>query len=227
MEIIFFLLTIITMMILIMAKILGITATFVGLKGLASVFFIATGIASYHKVKRNKKYCIWILLGLIFSLGGDIFMELSKAQGILFVSGIGSFAIAHIMYSIGFCSLKKITGKDILLFITIVTPFILILKFGGFEYDGLQLVVIGYTLLISFMVSKAISIHCYYKGNEKAVVMTILGTVMFLVSDIILLFSLFSKFNYTELTYVNLLFYYIGQGVLALSLREKLAVDIK
>lgn len=96
---------------------------------------------------------------------------------------------------------------------------------AAFEYEGLQLVVIGYTLLISFMVSKSISLHCYYKGNEKAIVMTILGAVMFLVSDIILLFSLFSKFNYTELTYVNLFFYYIGQGVLALSLRQKLTVD--
>lgn len=225
MGILFFILTLTTMLALIISKVLGIAAAFVWLKGLASVFFIATGIASYQKVKRNKKYSIWILMGLIFSLVGDIFMELNSAKGILFISGVSSFAIAHVMYSIGFCSLKKVTGKDILIFIAIVTPFILILLFGGFEYEGLQLVVIGYTLLISFMVSKAISLYCYYEGNEKAVVLTIIGSVMFLVSDIILLFLLFSKFIYNEFNYVNLVLYYTGQGLLALSLGQRLVVD--
>ena len=49
---------------------------------------------------------------------------------------------------------------------------------------------------IYIMVSKALSLTKYYSDNKKAVIMTIAGAVMFLISDILLLFILFYTKEY-------------------------------
>lgn len=222
MEMLYFLLMLVSMLALVTMKFFGITGAFVGLKALASVLFIITGIVGYKKIKKNRMYFIWILLGLVFSFGGDVFLELYTTRGILFINGVASFALAHIMYFIGFCSLRKLNIIDIIIGIAIATPLILLQLSGGFEYGGMKLIVIVYTILISLMVSKAISLHSYYRNGKKAVTLTIAGALMFLVSDIILLFLFFSKGVFYELNYVNLIIYYVGQGLLALSLGQKL-----
>ncbi|ADL52909.1 lysoplasmalogenase family protein [Clostridium cellulovorans] len=244
MEMLFFLLMLVATLALITMKFFAITGSFVILKALASALFVITGIVSYKTKKENKKYFIWILLGLIFSFCGDVFLELNNTpkfltldlthiKGVLFINGVGSFALAHIMYFIGFSTLRKVTLVDIVITIAIASPMIFLELFGDFQFNGLQLVVIGYTILISLMVSKAISLYKYYLRNKKAVIMTITGAMMFLVSDIILLFLLFSKGDFIEpdnlkyLEYSNLIIYYVGQGILALSLGQKFSVRKK
>lgn len=222
MEFVLFFLMIVTMLGLIVVKFLEITWAYVWVKGLASLFFIATGIASYHKAKYNKKYFILILLGLIFSFAGDIFLELRNIISISFILGVGSFALCHIIYSAGFCYLKKVTLRDIYVCFAIAIPMIMLQSLGSFSYNGMRYIVMGYTVVISFMVSKAISLHCYYQGNEKVVIMTITGSIMFLVSDVLLLFCFFGTSTYKVIPFISTIFYYSGQGVLALSLSKKL-----
>jgi len=222
MEFILFLLMAVTMLALMVVKFFKIAVAYVWVKGLASLFFIATGISSYQKVKENKKYFIFILAGLIFSFAGDVLLELRSIIPASFIIGVGSFAFCHIMYSIGFCTLRKVTLKDIFICLAIAMPLILLQILGDFNFNSMKFIVMGYTILISFMVSKAISLRCYFKGNEKAVIMTIAGAVMFLVSDILLLFCFFGTVYYAALAYLNTIIYYSGQGILALSLGKNL-----
>lgn len=213
------------MLALVVVKVLKITAVCIWVKGLASLFFIATGIASYQKMKKNKRYFIFILSGLLFSFSGDVLLELSGVIPDLFIIGVGSFAICHIMYSIGFCTLKRVMLRDVVICLVIAAPLVLLQILGSFNFGGMKFIVMGYTVLISFMVSKAISLHCYYRGNEKAVIMTIAGAVMFLISDILLLFWLFSTPQYGMFESLNILSYYLGQGILSLSLGKKLEIN--
>lgn len=225
MDFILFLAMAATMLTLVVVKALKITAAYVWVKGLASLLFIATGITSYRRVKRNKRYFALILSGLLFSFIGDVLLELSGIVPDLFVIGVGSFAICHIMYSAGFCTLRRVTFRDILICLIIAAPLILLQILGGFNIGGMKFVVMGYTVLISFMVSKAVSLHHFYRGNERAVILTITGAVMFLISDILLLFWFFGPVKYEALEYLNILSYYLGQGALALSLGRRLAAD--
>ena len=51
---------------------------------------------------------------------------------------------------------------------------------------------IGYSIILSFMVSKSFSIWKYRKVNRTFVYMTISATILFMLSDIILLIACFS-----------------------------------
>ena len=73
------------------------------------------------------------------------------------------------------------------------------------------------------MVSKALSLAKYYSDNKKAVAMTIAGAVMFLISDIILMFVYFYTKEYMLLREeTDWIIYYPGQAILAMSLKQNI-----
>jgi uncharacterized membrane protein YhhN len=92
------------------------------------ILFLSNGFSE------GGKFSIAIMFGLIFSLGGDIFLMFRKDD--LFIFGLGSFLLAHIAYIYGFImntressiSTGKILGNFFLLI-----PFIIFLrKFMGY-----------------------------------------------------------------------------------------------
>ena len=77
--------------------------------------------------------------------------------------------------------------------------------------------VIIYAIIISFMLAKSISLK-----NAKSISfishrLIILGTIMFYVSDFILMFVIFHSNPSRFLSPLNLLVYYIGQASIAIS----------
>ena len=186
-------------------------------KAAASVMFILTAVFSYKYSGKNKKTFIIMLIGFIFALGGDVFLSFGSS-GIFFVLGLGSFSLAHIFYTIAFCSLVKFSPKDLIPALIIAVPTIgfLLLK-DGFNFDGMLPLVILYTILISIMVSKAISLLRLENKNMTSVMFSIIGAVLFFISDFILVFVFFYDKDFTFLPYINLIIYYSGQALLALS----------
>ena len=217
MNIIFFILMIISLIALLTTSLLKAGVVVFILKVLTSFLFVLTGIASYKSNPKNKKYFEFMLLGLIFSMLGDIFLGIDSNGGSIFYIGVLSFAVGHIMYIIGLSQFTKYKLIDFIVFLLIAIPIILLVVLGDFEFDGMILVICIYAAIISFMVSKAIALKRVYRGNEKAITLTITGAVMFLISDISLLFLFFYVVRYDIIQQVNWIFYYIGQGLLALS----------
>ena len=91
MDFIFLGLMIISLIGLITCEILEIVMAVVALKILTSILFVILGVISYKKGKSNKKYAIFIILGLIFSMFGDTFLVLDRNQGLYFYIGVVSF----------------------------------------------------------------------------------------------------------------------------------------
>ena len=186
-------------------------------KAAASVMFILTAVFSYKYSGKNKKTFIIMLIGFIFALGGDVFLSFGSS-GIFFVLGLGSFSLAHIFYTAAFCSLVKFSPKDLIPALIIAVPTICFAVFNdSFNFNGMLPLVVLYTILISVMVSKAISLLRLENKNMPSVLFSIIGAVLFFISDFILVFVFFYDKDFTLLPYLNLIIYYSGQALLALS----------
>jgi len=190
-------------------------------KTITSLLFIAICISSYKIIYLNTQYFIFILLALILSLIGDVFLAFNNSSSDevskMFVYGLSSFSIAHIFFSIAFSTLTPVLVWHILLFILISVMSILFLNLiKGFDFKGAYKLVVTYSIIISFMFTRALSslIH----DNFWSTTLVIVGACLFLLSDLILCFIYFHKKSPSYMTALNLLCYYVGQGLIALSL---------
>ncbi len=191
------------------------------LKSLTSILFVLAGLCGYIKRKENRNFTKTMMVAFVCSLAGDVFLALDTEQGILFVLGVLSFALAHVMFSVSFCKASAVTKADFATMFLILAAAILILLMGDFEFQGMFPVLIGYAAVISFMTAKALSFWRCRRGRERTTYLIMVGGVLFLLSDILLLFWLFGNGTPKEIQSVNWLLYYLAQGCLTASLSEK------
>lgn len=197
------------------------------LKTAASLFFVLTGLCGYIKSKANRRFTRLMLIALICSMAGDVFLALEKNQGILFVLGVASFAAAHVLYSVSFCIAWQVRKKDIIAAVILFAGCTALLCVGTFDFQGLFPVLLGYAAVISFMTVKALSLYNCRKGQERAVWLTMAGGILFFVSDLVLLFWLFGIGVPKEVQSVNWVLYYLAQGCIAAALNQKGAFSEK
>ncbi|WP_346886789.1 lysoplasmalogenase [Clostridium sp. UBA4395] len=192
-------------------------------KTITSLLFIAICVSSCKILYFNTQYFIFILFALITSLIGDVFLafntneedEVSK----MFVYGLISFSIAHIFFSLAFATLTPVLIWHVLLFILISIISILFLNLiKGFDFKGAYKLVVTYSIIISFMVTRALSLTPLIHENFLSTILIIVGACLFFLSDLILCFIYFHKKSPSYMTALNLLCYYVGQGLIALSL---------
>lgn len=186
------------------------------LKGTTSLWFVLLGLYNlgyaYKQNCTNKKYVCMIVLGLIFGMLADILL------GVIFILGILSFALGHICYLFAYYTLEKFHIQEfytmipisvIAIFIITGTPFIQI------NDPTLKVLLIGYAVIISCMLSKAIA---NYKSKKSfATLLVLIASAMFFFSDFILAIDMFgtsSRLTWILCSYV----YWPSQSLLALSL---------
>ena len=105
----------------------------------------------------------------------------------------------------------------------IFAQLVLLLALGDFDFQGLLPVLIGYAAVISFMTVKALSFWKCRQGQKKMAALIMCGGVLFLFSDIVLLFWLFGIGMPKWVQSVNWILYYVAQGCLAASLSARAA----
>ena len=120
-------------------------------KPLTTLLIIALSVIIYRKQKT--KYTIYISIGLLFALIGDVLLIGEN----YFIFGLAAFLLAHILFTIAFLSVKKFFTKPIYLAI--------LLSIGGAYYyflyphlEGYQIPVIIYLLTIVIMNWQALSL---------------------------------------------------------------------
>ena len=195
-------------------------------KTIASVAFVLGGAINLiyalkhpHSHDENKNFKWWMLVGLIFACLGDIFLI------DFFIIGVAFFALGHVFYFISFTSIQKICLRDLFISIAIFIPStILILFYKGFDFKGMQAVILIYALVISFMMGKSISNYMGVKSRANLVVM--LGSIAFFISDFILMFRLFAGWGRVG-SILCLAFYYPAQFMLAWSIEVVSRKSIK
>lgn len=191
------------------------------LKTAASVCFVISGVFGYIVHRDKKSSALKMLLAFILSAAGDVFLVLDHDRGLLFVLGVASFAAAHVMFLIVYCGITPINRSDIIATAVVIAGLLAVLLLGDFDYQGLLPLIIGYTVIVSFMMIKALSLHRSRDGRETAAYLIMAGGVLFLVSDFFLLFVLFARDCPRVVQAINLVIYYGAQICLTLAFNRK------
>ncbi|PAQ13162.1 lysoplasmalogenase [Bacillaceae bacterium SAOS 7] len=160
-------------------------------------------------LKEPTFYIIWIIIGLLFSVGGDIFLMLPSNK---FLQGLTSFLIAHICYIVAFTNGLSHFTID---WRTIVPLGLFGIFYYSFLYPSLkkegnlllQIGVMMYIAVICFMFTQS-----YSTGSQWAII----GSLSFLISDAILAYDQFHK-RFRTAHYYVMITYYLAQYLIALS----------
>ncbi|MCS7179575.1 MAG: lysoplasmalogenase [Anaerolineae bacterium] len=183
-------------------------------KPLSTLLIIAVALLSLLEPAYHPFYTAGILVGLFFSLGGDValmFPEKPKA----FLVGLVLFLIAHIAYTVVFTALGRFSAWDLL------SAFLLLAAAAGFYRlirSGLGVLkgpVIGYMVVISVMVHRALATLVSPLFTLGQALMIASGALLFYLSDMILAANRF--WRPWKYHHWSLLLYYTGQLFLALA----------
>lgn len=129
-------------------------------------------------------YHTMILLALVFSWFGDILLEVPVKYADLFIPGLISFLLAHVMYLTVFFTTKGdnfILKKRGYLFIPVALYGILLLCVLHSSLGQMKLPVTIYTVVILTMVCGAI--NRYGMVNFRSWLFVLIGAIFFLLSD--------------------------------------------
>lgn len=170
-------------------------------------------------------YYLYIIIGLICGMLGDIFLELKKNYKdedlTYFNSGTTAFALGHIMYLVGM--IRMVEGAVSLWLESIISLVIAVafasllilvlskplkLNFGKCKWQSF-----GYCILLTFVT--VFSIFIYVKARIS--ILLPLGFISFLLSDLILSMQYFGgegKIDQPILVIANHVLYYCAQVLL-------------
>lgn len=157
-------------------------------------------------------YTYLILIGLVFSLAGDIFLMLPTDQ---FMAGLISFLIAHVFYIAAFTTQSGFQMTLPFLFI-ILLPAGMILLVILPRTGRLSGPVVVYMVGILMMIWQAL--ERWYISPDTGTMLAVAGAALFVFSDFTLAYNRFvTPFRSARL--LNLTTYFAAQWCLALSVR--------
>ena len=158
------------------------------LKGVTASSFVALGLVNliYGLLNRSGKYPVWMAVGLFTCMIGDIVLNIE------FIYGACIFAAGHVLYCIAFCCLLKPKAADLIPIGAVFAVAIMILKLVptlDFGSALMEYICIGYALVISCMVGKAIA--NFLRQRSTVTALLLVGGILFFFSDLMLLLNCF------------------------------------
>jgi uncharacterized membrane protein YhhN len=182
-------------------------------KPLSTVLVIGVALLSLLNPNVQPWFTLWVTLGLVLSLGGDVALMLRSQR--MFLIGLVLFLLAHVVYSIAFTVPNGFHGGDL-----VSGAVLLLLAATVFFYlrpglGTMQGPVLFYILVICFMVNRAISTFLGSAFSPTQAWLLTLGAILFWLSDLMLAINRFRRPFKAEP--VGLFLYYGGQLLIALS----------
>jgi uncharacterized membrane protein YhhN len=178
-------------------------------KPLATLLVI--GIALANWISQKKNYALWIAVGLVFSLAGDILLMWPER---FFVGGLGAFLFAHIAYLAAFTRGVKFPASWAVWIFYLVIGTGLVLLLNASLPDGLKATVAFYAFALATMAAQATG--RYLLLRSRAAMLAAAGGIFFMVSDGLLAVDRFrAAIPYAAV--VVLVPYYVAQFLIALS----------
>ena len=180
-------------------------------KSILSALFIIAVLVQPHPIGA---YYRFVLVGLIFCLGGDVFLALPQKK--MFLIGLVSFLIGHIFYIFGFFSVSVPNAWT-------WGGTLAALLVSGLVYQWLRphlgtmnIPVLFYVVVITAMVSGAWTVLGNLNLALSGRILVICGALSFYFSDIFVARDRFVKKEFLN-RLVGLPLYYAGQFLLAFS----------
>ena len=137
----------------------------------------------------NTSAIIWFILGLLFCLGGDIFLMLPER---FFLPGLILFLLGHIFYIAGFGMPIPPEGSEIIalliaVILIVVSGWVYVMLANGMQSSGkdrMRIPVLIYTIVISLMLFSALMTLFREEWMLLPSILVSVGALLFLVSDI-------------------------------------------
>lgn len=172
---------------------------------------ILIGMAILNPSDVNDTYQWLILIGLVFSIGGDVFLMLPERY---FLYGLASFLTAHVVYIGAFA----FTGDGALhwgIFIALVGYGIFIGRILWPHLGEMRWPVMAYITVILAMVWMALGRWVINEPSNAA--LAGIGAMLFAVSDTALALNRFRR-PYRAAQLIIMTTYYLAQALIALSI---------
>lgn len=195
------------------------------LKTSSSMLFIITAVVAVYYNKGDVRYGLLIALGLIFSMLGDIWLDLKwiypKDIKYYLYGGFIFFLLGHVCYT---SAMGLSSGMKIKEFLPcLVSPLVvsvgsqLAAKPMKLDFTGYKLIVSLYTFFLMMTLSVATTLAVKSNGAVSQIMMAS-GALLFFISDLILSNTYFGKDKASK-PYIaaNHAFYYSGQFMIAMS----------
>jgi uncharacterized membrane protein YhhN len=203
-----------TVFFLIRAEILGKRWQVYLFKPLSTLLVIAIAAASFLEPTRNVVYTMGVLGGLLFSLGGDIALMFQQDRR-AFTIGLGLFLVAHVVYAVTFTWLGRFSIWDVLSTAVLLIAALWFYRLIQPNLGAMKGPVIAYMLIISVMVSRALSTLVSPVFRSGQALLVVFGALLFYCSDVILAANRYWRsWRYHR---ISLVFYYSGQLLIALA----------
>jgi uncharacterized membrane protein YhhN len=180
-------------------------------KTILSLLFVITALVQPHPIS---VYYYCLLAGLIFCLGGDIFLALR--QKIMFLFGLIFFLIGHIFYIFGFFYVAQVSHWTWLGLLTVLVISVWIYFWLRPHLGAMNVPVILYIIIITIMFSGAWSVLGDSNLAQPRRIMIFVGTCSFYFSDIFVARDRFLRKEFLN-RLIGLPMYYTGQFLLAFS----------
>jgi len=183
-------------------------------KPLSTVLVMLVCLLSLTRTTAAPGYTWAILLGLFFSLGGDVALMFTSAKA--FLAGVACFLLAQVVYGVTFATRGALAGSWVGAAIVLLVLFVALMAYLYPHLGKMRLPVIVYAAVISFMVLAALGARQSPRFGSTQAWLVAAGAILFYISDIILAVNKFAHpFKYARLA--NLSAYYAGQLLIALS----------
>ncbi len=184
------------------------------LKPISTLLVIAMALLSLLEPGWNRIYTLGVLLGLLFSLGGDIAL-MFKDNRRAFLLGLAFFLVAHIVYTLVFTLLGQPVSWDWLSAVVLLAAGALVFRLLLPNLGSMKVPVIVYILVISLMVHQALTAFSSPLFSPVQAWMVAIGALLFYFSDLVLALNRFCiPFKYHRM---SLSLYYSGQMLIALA----------
>lgn len=191
------------------------------IKGVASAFFVLLGVLSAFKCN-DVVYARTIVVGLVLGAIADVLLNLryvyegNKGQ-IAFLAGIAVFLLGHICYIVATLPYCNWLPAAIVIGV-ILTALIMYWILGQVEAK-LAFKIFGVFYVGAITILNCIALMALINYPTQHAIMFLGGTLLFLVSDIILILNTFGESKSFVRRIANLMLYYCGQLLIALCLQ--------
>ncbi len=182
-------------------------------KGAASVMFVLVAVSSLKGAPDT--YYTLVLIGLCLSLAGDVLLVFSDLGDGYFLAGLSAFLAAHIFYVTAFSLLAEFSIYDLAFFAALII--IGFIAFSKLSFGKLKIPVYIYTTVLCAMAAKAVSLLFLNDVNYIYAIFAAIGALLFAFSDLVLAFDKFYPKPKKAFGSINLVLYYSGQALIALS----------
>ena len=215
--------------IFIVSKVINYSFKTIVFKTIASLFFVALGIYLFIIMEGHFLFKLFLLLGLIFGMLGDVLLGFkyitTKTKKIWILAGMFAFAFGHISYITALFVEYYIPGNVIFIFLPFITATVLSIGYMiisrklGISFGKLLPFGVFYLFCLSSMLSTSLWMAILNHFSILTGVLFFIGALFFATSDCMLTGAYF-KAGQRPKPYLAIysVCYYVAQFLIAFSL---------